>query len=149
MGGGRHGDSDGDEDLLCNTMVVTGPHGVGKTAMVYAVAHELGYKVNVHCIFSLSAFCYFVFLSSVNYIVATARDGVCCFCDVCLSVCMSVRTRNSKTIAPIDLMFYTQEVLCTWLGPPFKIIRIGIGSALKNLFKDSSPLRDAKMRDNL
>ncbi len=31
---------------LCNTMLITGPHGVGKTAMVYALAEELGYKVN-------------------------------------------------------------------------------------------------------
>ena len=26
---------------------------------------------------------------------------------VCLSVCLSVRTRNSKTTAPIDLILYT------------------------------------------
>ena len=37
---------DDEEDCkLCNTMLVTGPHGVGKTAMVYALAQELGYKV--------------------------------------------------------------------------------------------------------
>ena len=28
---------------------------------------------------------------------------------VCQSVCMSVRTRNSKTIAPIDLIVYTRS----------------------------------------
>ena len=39
-------DSDGDNDQgLCNTMLVTGAGGVGKTAMVYACARELGYKV--------------------------------------------------------------------------------------------------------
>ncbi|KAG2460724.1 ATAD5 protein, partial [Polypterus senegalus] len=33
------------DDFLCNTMLVTGPSGVGKTAAVYACAHELGFKV--------------------------------------------------------------------------------------------------------
>ena len=35
---------------LGNTVLVTGPHGVGKTAVVYALAQELGYKV---CTFDL------------------------------------------------------------------------------------------------
>ena len=35
-----------------------------------------------------------------------------------LSVCLSVRSRNSKTVA--ILIFVTQEVLCSWLGPPLK-----------------------------
>lgn len=30
---------------LCNTMLLTGPPGVGKTASVYACAQELGFKV--------------------------------------------------------------------------------------------------------
>ena len=30
---------------LCNTMLLLGPHGVGKTALVYALAEQLGYKV--------------------------------------------------------------------------------------------------------
>ena len=37
-----------DEDLtrqLSNTMLLSGPHGVGKTALVYALAEQLGYKV--------------------------------------------------------------------------------------------------------
>ena len=42
-------DSDGseyeDDDRLCNTMVLSGPNGVGKTATVNALATELGYKV--------------------------------------------------------------------------------------------------------
>ena len=42
-------DEDSDEEetdsLLCNTVCVSGPHGIGKTAMVYALAKELGYKV--------------------------------------------------------------------------------------------------------
>ncbi|XP_067672445.1 ATPase family AAA domain-containing protein 5-like [Haliotis asinina] len=38
-------DSDDEDDRLCNTMVITGPHGIGKTASVYALAQELGYKV--------------------------------------------------------------------------------------------------------
>ncbi|KAI7803414.1 ATPase family AAA domain-containing protein 5 [Triplophysa rosa] len=33
------------EDLLCNTLLITGPTGVGKTAAVYACAQELGFKV--------------------------------------------------------------------------------------------------------
>lgn len=38
-------DSQDGEDMLCNTMVITGPTGVGKTAAVYACAQELGFKV--------------------------------------------------------------------------------------------------------
>ncbi|XP_005101852.1 uncharacterized protein LOC101848052 [Aplysia californica] len=35
-----------EEDLsLCNTIVITGPHGVGKTSSVYALAQEMGFKV--------------------------------------------------------------------------------------------------------
>ncbi|XP_019120578.2 ATPase family AAA domain-containing protein 5 isoform X1 [Larimichthys crocea] len=33
------------EDMLCNTVLITGPTGVGKTAAVYACAQELGFKV--------------------------------------------------------------------------------------------------------
>ncbi|KAF3852259.1 hypothetical protein F7725_005614, partial [Dissostichus mawsoni] len=32
------------EEPLCNTMLITGPPGVGKTASVYACAQELGFK---------------------------------------------------------------------------------------------------------
>ncbi|XP_035695696.1 ATPase family AAA domain-containing protein 5-like [Branchiostoma floridae] len=43
------GDSDyneeEEEDGLCNTMLVLGPTGIGKTSAVYACAQELGYKV--------------------------------------------------------------------------------------------------------
>ncbi|KAK5856413.1 hypothetical protein PBY51_008011 [Eleginops maclovinus] len=38
-------DSQNGEDTLCNTMIITGPTGVGKTAAVYACAQELGFKV--------------------------------------------------------------------------------------------------------
>ncbi|XP_055955097.1 ATPase family AAA domain-containing protein 5 [Patella vulgata] len=38
-------DSEDEEDTLCNTMLITGSHGIGKTATVYALAQELGYKV--------------------------------------------------------------------------------------------------------
>ncbi|XP_072043237.1 uncharacterized protein [Amphiura filiformis] len=34
-----------DEDFLCNTMLITGPTGAGKTAAVYACAQEHGFKV--------------------------------------------------------------------------------------------------------
>ena len=34
------------EDTLCNTMLITGPHGCGKTAAVYALAQEQGFKVS-------------------------------------------------------------------------------------------------------
>ncbi|XP_068119325.1 ATPase family AAA domain-containing protein 5 isoform X2 [Hyperolius riggenbachi] len=36
---------DSDEEFLCNTVLITGPPGVGKTAAVYACAQELGFKV--------------------------------------------------------------------------------------------------------
>lgn len=38
-------DLDETEDFLCNTLLITGPTGVGKTAAVYACAQELGFKV--------------------------------------------------------------------------------------------------------
>nr|DBA21827.1 TPA: hypothetical protein GDO54_012956 [Pyxicephalus adspersus] len=38
-------EEDSDEDSLCNTMLISGPPGVGKTAAVYACAQELGFKV--------------------------------------------------------------------------------------------------------
>ncbi|KAL4240609.1 ATPase AAA domain-containing protein 5 [Mactra antiquata] len=38
-------DSD-DDDSLCNTVLLTGPHGCGKTSSVYALALELGFKVH-------------------------------------------------------------------------------------------------------
>ncbi|XP_034059432.1 ATPase family AAA domain-containing protein 5b isoform X3 [Gymnodraco acuticeps] len=45
--GGGEGDR---EEPLCNTMLITGPPGVGKTASVYACAQELGFKVfEVNC----------------------------------------------------------------------------------------------------
>ncbi|KAK1885733.1 ATPase family AAA domain containing protein 5 [Dissostichus eleginoides] len=45
--GGAEGDR---EEPLCNTMLITGPQGVGKTASVYACAQELGFKVfEVNC----------------------------------------------------------------------------------------------------
>ena len=39
-------DSDVDNNL-CTALVICGPHGVGKTSMVYAVAKELGFKVRL------------------------------------------------------------------------------------------------------
>ncbi|KAJ4944084.1 hypothetical protein JOQ06_012631 [Pogonophryne albipinna] len=45
--GGAEGDR---EEPLCNTMLISGPPGVGKTASVYACAQELGFKVfEVNC----------------------------------------------------------------------------------------------------
>ncbi|ESO85829.1 hypothetical protein LOTGIDRAFT_235779 [Lottia gigantea] len=38
-------DESEEDDRLCNTMLITGQHGIGKTATVYALAQELGYKV--------------------------------------------------------------------------------------------------------
>ncbi|NXU51389.1 ATAD5 protein, partial [Turnix velox] len=41
-----------EENSLCNTVLITGPPGVGKTAAVYACAQELGFKifeVNASC----------------------------------------------------------------------------------------------------
>ena len=50
-----------------------------------------------------------------------------------LSVCISVRTRKSKTIAPIDSIFFTQEVLCPRLGAPLRLSRSRSGSGLNNV----------------
>ncbi|XP_074119730.1 ATPase family AAA domain-containing protein 5 isoform X2 [Sminthopsis crassicaudata] len=36
---------DEEENSLCNTVLITGPPGVGKTAAVYACAQELGFKI--------------------------------------------------------------------------------------------------------
>ena len=36
-----------------NALVIVGPHGVGKTALVYAVAQELGFKVFSKFLFKL------------------------------------------------------------------------------------------------
>jgi len=46
------GESDVEDNSLCSALVLCGPHGIGKTSMVYAVAKELGFKVLV-----LVAFC--------------------------------------------------------------------------------------------
>ncbi|XP_063816944.1 ATPase family AAA domain-containing protein 5 isoform X2 [Pseudophryne corroboree] len=43
--GDFHDSEDSDEESLCNTVLITGPPGVGKTAAVYACAQELGFKV--------------------------------------------------------------------------------------------------------
>ncbi|XP_032136837.1 ATPase family AAA domain-containing protein 5 isoform X3 [Sapajus apella] len=39
------GSSDDEESCLCNTVLISGPTGVGKTAAVYACAQELGFKI--------------------------------------------------------------------------------------------------------
>ncbi|XP_070580263.1 ATPase family AAA domain-containing protein 5-like isoform X2 [Ptychodera flava] len=36
---------DDEEDVICNTVLIQGPTGIGKTAAVYACAQELGFKV--------------------------------------------------------------------------------------------------------
>ena len=59
---------------------------------------------------------------------------------VSLSVCLSVRACDSKTIAPIDLIFFTQGGVYTWLSHPLRLS--GSGSGLKNLLNESSKLRD-------
>ncbi|KAG1662297.1 ATPase family AAA domain-containing protein 5 [Nymphon striatum] len=38
-------DEDDDDDYMCNTMLISGPHGIGKTSSVYALAEELGFKI--------------------------------------------------------------------------------------------------------
>ena len=38
-------------DYPCNTMLITGPYGIGKTSMVHALAQELGYQVNIFYIY--------------------------------------------------------------------------------------------------
>ncbi|XP_070827795.1 ATPase family AAA domain-containing protein 5b isoform X2 [Chaetodon trifascialis] len=47
---GEAGPEDDGGEPLCNTMLITGPPGVGKTASVYACSQELGFKVfEVNC----------------------------------------------------------------------------------------------------
>ncbi|XP_053427003.1 ATPase family AAA domain-containing protein 5 isoform X2 [Nycticebus coucang] len=41
----KGGSDDEEESRLCNTVLITGPTGVGKTAAVYACAQELGFKI--------------------------------------------------------------------------------------------------------
>jgi DNA polymerase III delta prime subunit len=41
-------EDDYEDEGITNTMLLTGPHGIGKTATVYALAHELGYKVGIY-----------------------------------------------------------------------------------------------------
>ena len=64
------------------------------------------------------------------------------FGSVCLSVYLSVHTRNSKTISRIESIFFTQDVLYPWLRPPARSSGLGSGYGLKDLLTDSSPLRD-------
>ncbi|KAK2816882.1 hypothetical protein Q5P01_025073 [Channa striata] len=42
---GEAGADEDREETLCNTMLITGPPGVGKTASVYACTRELGFKI--------------------------------------------------------------------------------------------------------
>uniref|UniRef100_A0A8D0BEM7 ATPase AAA-type core domain-containing protein n=1 Tax=Salvator merianae TaxID=96440 RepID=A0A8D0BEM7_SALMN len=47
-----YGSDSEEESVLCNTVLLTGPPGIGKTAAVYACAQELGFKifeVNASC----------------------------------------------------------------------------------------------------
>ena len=80
-----------------------------------------------------------MFTSPLHACLVTLAPGEECegnaFGSVSLSVCMSVRARNSKTIAPINLIFFTQEVLYPWLSPPLRRSGSGSGSGLKKVFK--------------
>ena len=53
-----------DDDRLCNTMVLSGPNGVGKTATVNALATELGYKVQ--CLGLLFFFLFFCLWNKIG-----------------------------------------------------------------------------------
>ena len=82
-------------------------------------------------------------------VITTAPGEECqgnAFWSVCPSVRPSVRPsvclRNSKTIAPIDLIVLHRKYYTRGSAPSSKMILIGIGSGLKNIFKDSPQLGD-------
>ena len=59
---------------------------------------------------------------AIRRLVTLAPRGACessASGSVCLSVCLSDRACNSKTIAPIDLITYTRRSML-WLGPPLR-----------------------------
>jgi len=66
------GESDVDDTSLCNALVLCGPHGVGKTSMVYAVAKELGFKVSYRTIIT----------SSINAVLTSKRNVLVVVCWV-------------------------------------------------------------------
>ena len=51
----------------------------------------------------------------VNFYHRVGPNAVHLDLFVCLFVCL--RARNSKAIAPIDLICFTQEEVYPWLGP--------------------------------
>ena len=49
--------------------------------------------------------------------------------SVCLSVCLS-ESKTQKTLALINLIFFTKEVLYPWLGPPLRRYRLDMDSRI-------------------
>ena len=68
-------DSDTEGVGLSTAMFISGPTGVGKTAMVYACAEELGYKVRPSCIkilkllYSGQSFLLLIFVRSFLFVL--------------------------------------------------------------------------------
>ena len=58
--------------------------------------------------------CVFLIYFTLNLLYPEGRARVTAFG----SVCLNVRARNCKTIGPIDMIFVTQDVVYSWLGPP-------------------------------
>lgn len=91
------GAEDGIEEQLHNTVLITGPPGVGKTASVYACAAELGYKVfEVNCSSQRSGLEVLTQLKEAtqSHLVETSgRDALTpAFFNSCNTVCRSAKS---------------------------------------------------------
>ena len=64
------GNASDDNGGVCSAALVCGPHGCGKTAGVYAIAEELGFKVKPYCLIEWK-----MIYSTKNRIMYILRTG--------------------------------------------------------------------------